>query len=138
MVYTIEIDEQVAPHPDLAECRNAIMVRGPGETMLSRIARFLDGPTLFYLDAHWCGGPKLSAKECPLLDELKIIYERPESAQDVVVIDDARMFLAPPPPPHDPAQWPTDAEIRAASRPRVMQLFGDQFILTPEPLWTMY
>jgi GT2 family glycosyltransferase len=34
----------------------------------------------------------------------------------VVLIDDARLFLAPPPPPHDVSQWPKFEEIDAALR----------------------
>jgi len=64
---------------------------------------------LFWLDAHWCGGPKLGP-ECPLLHELAEIA--PTHAQHVILIDDARLFLNPPPPPHDPAQWPAFETVR--------------------------
>jgi hypothetical protein len=62
-------------------------------------------PTLYWLDGHWSGGVTAGrGDECPLLGELESIASgHPE---DCILVDDARLFLAPPPPPHDPAQWP--------------------------------
>lgn len=63
-------------------------------------------PTIFWLDAHWMGGSSAGAQdECPLLDELGVVA--PALDRHVVLIDDARLFMAPPPPPHNPAFWPT-------------------------------
>jgi FkbM family methyltransferase len=69
--------------------------------------------TLFWLDAHWCGGDTGGASnECPVLAELAAIGKLNETS--VVLIDDARYFLGPPSAPHDAAQWPGIAEVAAA------------------------
>jgi len=76
-------------------------------------------PTLYWLDGHWSGGPTGGEDdECPVLAEIEAISAG--HPDDCILIDDARLFLAPPPPPHRPEQWPTFAEIKQAialSRP---------------------
>jgi hypothetical protein len=67
---------------------------------------------VFWLDGHWSGGETAGAEdECPLLDELACLSGRQD---DIILIDDARLFLCVPPQPHNPAQWPTIAEIISA------------------------
>lgn len=67
---------------------------------------------LYWLDAHWCGeGSARGEVECPLLFELEAIGSL--SARSVVMIDDARLFLAPPPEPSNPQQWPSFSELLA-------------------------
>jgi hypothetical protein len=66
---------------------------------------------LFWLDAHWCGGDTFGTEdECPLIEELETIKEmaHPES---IILIDDARLFMAPPPLPHNSKDWPTLHDI---------------------------
>jgi hypothetical protein len=67
-------------------------------------------PAVFWLDAHWCGGPRIGP-ECPLLLELAEI--KGTFGHSVILADDANYMTAPPPPPHDPSQWPTMDHIRA-------------------------
>lgn len=70
-------------------------------------------PTLYWLDGHWSGGSTGGeADECPVLAELEAISAG--HSDDCILIDDARLFLAPPPPPHRPEHWPTFVEIREA------------------------
>lgn len=67
-------------------------------------------PSLFFLDAHWCGGESAGQDhECPLLTELALIL--PWLRKHIVLIDDARLFLRPPPPPHKRSHWPSLDEI---------------------------
>jgi glycosyltransferase involved in cell wall biosynthesis len=67
---------------------------------------------LYWLDAHWCGEGSVGGEvECPLLFELEAIGSL--SARSVVMIDDARLFLAPPPAPSTPQQWPSFSELLA-------------------------
>jgi hypothetical protein len=67
-------------------------------------------PTLYWLDAHWSAEDTAGENdECPLLEELHAIGAG--DPRDCFLIDDARLFLASPPPPHNPADWPTLAEI---------------------------
>jgi len=66
---------------------------------------------LYWLDAHWCAGAHshAEASQCPLLAELQAIGAlNPDS---VILIDDARLFLAPPLAPHEIADWPDFHQI---------------------------
>jgi hypothetical protein len=71
-------------------------------------------PTLFWLDAHWCiaEGTAGALSQCPLLAELAAIT--PLENNSVILIDDARYFLAPPPVPHETSQWPHFHDILGA------------------------
>jgi hypothetical protein len=72
-------------------------------TMMPRLA---NRSVLYWLDAHCCGDELTSnVPQCPLLEELAAIGRLNE--RSVLLIDDARLFLAPPPPPHNPEQWPS-------------------------------
>jgi myosin heavy subunit len=59
------------------------------------------------LDAHWCVANDTSGEQsqCPLLEEILAIGQLND--QSVILIDDARLFLAPPPKPHEASQWPS-------------------------------
>jgi glycosyltransferase involved in cell wall biosynthesis len=84
---------------------------------LSKIRLLLgDASTLFWLDAHWCVAENTVGDEsqCPLLEEISAIDRLGDTS--VVLIDDARLFLAPPPEPHDVTQWPSFAQIVTALR----------------------
>lgn len=62
---------------------------------------------LFWLDAHWCGGDTFGTDdECPLIEELETIKAMAHS-KSIILIDDARLFMAPPPLPHNSKDWPT-------------------------------
>jgi hypothetical protein len=92
-------------------------------------------PTLYWLDGHWSGGPTAGAgHECPVLDEVERIGKG--HADDCLLIDDARLFVASPPPPHDPAQWPSLVELFdaiRASRPGAhVTIVADVVIAVPE------
>ncbi len=65
---------------------------------------------LVWLDAHWSGvGTYGEDDECPLLEELEIIFGILDKT--TILIDDARLFLAPPPSPHKYSAWPTMDQI---------------------------
>ena len=66
---------------------------------------------LYWLDAHWCvaDGTAGELSQCPLLQELQAINRLNNGS--VVLIDDARLFLAPPLAPHEISQWPAFNEI---------------------------
>lgn len=69
---------------------------------------------LFWLDAHWSGGDTYGKHdECPLLEELDIIFHSSMSNY-AILIDDARLFLAPPPLPHEIKHWPTIKQVASA------------------------
>jgi glycosyltransferase involved in cell wall biosynthesis len=66
---------------------------------------------LYFLDAHWCVATNTAgqASQCPLLAELQAIGKLNE--QSVVLIDDARLFLAAPLSPHEITHWPNFHQI---------------------------
>lgn len=75
------------------------MYRGDSGQMIRKIASENDlsqRKIFFWLDAHWCEASSVSgvAAQCPLLAELSAIKKLSE--ESIVVIDDARLFLAPP------------------------------------------
>lgn len=78
--------------------------------------RFSLDSCLFWLDAHWCVAENTAGdcSQCPLLDEILAIGRL--GCDSVVLIDDARLFLAPPLAPHDISQWPTFDQIITALR----------------------
>ena len=69
-------------------------------------AELQDVAALYWLDAHWCADPYTYGvlSQCPLLEELHAIGSL--NSESVVLIDDARLFLAPPQTPHEISQWP--------------------------------
>lgn len=66
---------------------------------------------LYWLDAHWCIAADTAGErsQCPLLEELQAIEKLHNNS--VVLIDDARLFLAPPLAPHEISQWPSLHQI---------------------------
>jgi hypothetical protein len=110
-VLTIELD------PELHRRAARRLAAVPGITAVEgnsrdRLAPLVDAkrPTLYWLDGHWSGGATAGHdEECPVLDELHALANGHQD--DCVLIDDARLFLAPPPPPHKPEQWPSYDEL---------------------------
>jgi len=99
---------------------------GHSPTQLASLMPRLERP-MFWLDAHWCGSDTAGVSgECPLLDEVAAIA-RARLPEPVILIDDARLFLAPPPAPHDWTQWPDLAAVVAA-----LQRCGDLSIAVVE------
>lgn len=89
-------------------------------------------PTLYWLDAHWSGGDTAgAADQCPVADEIAIVAARDDA---FILVDDARLFLAPPPAPHDLAQWPTIDQLVAALQNgrRHIAVFEDVIYAVPQ------
>lgn len=90
---------------------------------------------LYFLDAHWCVADKTAGEtsQCPLLRELRAIGRL--SLSSVVVIDDARLMIAPPPEPHEISQWPAFEDIlqdlRALSSEHRLVLWNDVLLFYP-------
>ena len=84
---------------------NLRFLLGDSRKHMTEVARLACLPTMFWLDAHWCGeGTHGAAAECPILDEIIAINSGEGRHQGcpghVILIDDARLFLQPPPAPH--------------------------------------
>lgn len=76
-----------------AGCENVILSHGESPAFLREVVT--DVPTTFWLDAHYFeNGDTLapSGKQCPLLDELRVITAFPWTQPHMVMIDDAYMF----------------------------------------------
>ena len=111
-VYTIEAAKELYLQASQRHTRlnNVKFLNGESQAILAEVVAQLDQPALFWLDAHWSGGPTWgSDQECPLLEELAVICA--SSLNHLILIDDARLFLAPPPSPHKPEQWPDIGQI---------------------------
>jgi len=120
-----------------AECSNVDIIFGNSLHVLPLIFPRIPGPTLFWLDAHWsgCDTPRL-AVECPLLGELRLLGGLRD--RDVVLIDDARLFINPPGGKHRNEEWPTYRDIQAVVNewryPIHVTLADDTIVITREEL----
>ena len=114
-VYTIERSAYLFEQhqADLSQLKNVRSYLGDSRDVLPGLLDQLgDRKAIYWLDSHWSGGETAGERDpCPLLGELACLAER---SQDVILIDDARLFLSAPHQLHDPAQWPTIADIAEA------------------------
>lgn len=111
-VYTIERSDVMfeKARKNLGCIQNIIQLRGDTRDHLLKLVAENDD-ILFWLDAHWSGGDTYGEEdECPLLQELVIIFNS-AIRNYAILIDDARLFLAPPPLPHKVKNWPTIKQI---------------------------
>lgn len=74
---------------------------------------------LLWLDAHWSqkveGQATAGAEDqCPLLEELQLVSAYTSSKNIAILIDDARLFMAPPPASFDLGHWPTIDQVISA------------------------
>lgn len=137
-VYTVEIQEKFQSEAKLncAGHDNIKFFLGRTEERIPDILKELNGPAIFWLDAHAGGGWYADKDDCPLLDELRQIAVR-GVADDFVIIDDARGFLAPPPPPFDADVWPPIHAVLDAidpTRNRYIVVISDMIICAPTRL----
>lgn len=118
---------------------NVTPLFGDSPAMLSMALHLIDGPALFFLDAHWIEGPPQPPDACPVLEELAALLAprwRPNRMEDIIVIDDARLFGV-------EDNWPTRADIidtviALHPEPNRVQLtdVGDTFVLAARGLVT--
>jgi hypothetical protein len=135
-VHTIERAEAFfqAYGPELQGLQGVTAHLGDSRQVLPAILRDIgEQTTVFWLDGHWSGGQTAGEDdECPLLGELACLSGRLE---DIILIDDARLFLSAPPPPHKPSQWPTISEVIAAlplsGRRHFVQVVDDVIFAVP-------
>lgn len=112
-VYTIEISSELFTQTGarLASLANVSRRLGNSPDVIRELVpQLANESVLYWLDAHWCGATTGGKdNECPVLLELHEIGILNDKS--VVLIDDARLFLAPPPRPHDSDHWPLLDEI---------------------------
>jgi hypothetical protein len=100
----------VAAHGDR---KNIEFLLGDTRTRLAETLARLKEPAILWLDAHWCGSETFGhSAECPLLDELATVNRF--AMDHIVLIDDARLFIAPPPIEHQVDHWPHLMQVTAA------------------------
>lgn len=83
------------------------IIHGNSPQVLAEIHDQLSQESVVYwLDAHWClaSGTAGKKSQCPLLEELQAIVHLNQDS--IIIIDDARLFLAPPLVPHEVSEWP--------------------------------
>ena len=115
------------------------LIHGDSAETLATLQAQLEGQAiLFWLDAHWCAGEQTAGVtlQCPLLRELAALGSLHPGS--VVLIDDARYFLAPPNQPHKVDQWPTFEEVvqslRALSEDHELMVVNDVVVFHPPTL----
>ena len=135
-IHTIEQDESLhaaATRRFLGDAAVHVHL-GDSGLVLPRIVPHLESrAVLYWLDAHATGEAPVDGPECPLVEELKAISRLGE--RSVILIDDARLFLAPPPAPRRLGAWPSLATLlthlgclSAAHEPMVID---DAFVFVP-------
>jgi len=136
VVHTIELSKNLFERhsKELTDKNKVIPHQGDSREILPQITREIgDRRCLFWLDGHWSGGETAGGdNECPLVGELKCLAKR---RNDILLIDDARLFLCAPPRPHKPSHWPTISEIifvffESGYRPFV-QIVDDVIFIIP-------
>ena len=134
-IYTIEISDimfEIAKE-NLKDTNNITLLKGDTREHLDSIIANNEN-ILFWLDAHWSGGDTYGEEdECPLIEELDIIFKYNKNY--VILIDDARLFLAPPPYPHNFNNWQSLTDIMKAI-PESWELieFEDVIYLFPKEI----
>ena len=110
-IFTIEKSDimfEIAKE-NLKDTNNITLLKGDTREHLDSIIANNEN-ILFWLDAHWSGGDTYGEEdECPLIEELDIIFKYQKNY--VILIDDARLFLAPPPYPHNFNNWQSLTDI---------------------------
>lgn len=117
-VYTVERSVELYTRHEkwLRELKGVTPLLGDSREKLPAIVAGLGARTaVHWLDGHWSGGNTAGeGDECPLLAELACLAGR---RQDIILIDDARLFLSSPPRPYQCEQWPGIADIIDALGP---------------------
>lgn len=122
-VFSVEVSEKlhrraVKRYGDRA---GLTFVLGSSPDVLPALVDPLDGPVLFWLDAHGgmlAGGrdaaelydPPGAEGQCPLIAELEAIREFRWADRSCILIDDARAFMGPL-PQHRRADWPPFVKV---------------------------
>ena len=95
-IYSIELVEEFANRAaETFSARSEVTIHwGDSAEELAKLSAHLNEPVLFFLDAHYSGGPtaygKAEDKGSPVLRELGVLAGRPE--KDVVIIDDISLM----------------------------------------------
>lgn len=133
-VKTIEFSEEIykKTKSDLKDLLNVDFIFGDSRKELSKIIPEINTSSIFWLDAHWCSfGSYGENDQCPLLDEIDLI--KTSKHQNIILIDDARLFTAPPPFPNSVQFYPSIADIILRLDPNIYHviIYDDVLICLP-------
>lgn len=113
-VFSIELSEVLwfDAAKRFAQYQHIQILQGSSSDKLHELVPELqNSAVLYWLDAHWCIASNTvgQSSQCPLLEELQAIGKL--NSESVLLIDDARLFIAPPLAPHEISQWPSFHQI---------------------------
>ena len=94
-IYSIELDAALYDNArkKFSRCSHIQILHGDSGELIKEVLGHLSGRTLFWLDAHYSGGvTAMGEKETPIEKELRTIF-RMRAPDDVILIDDARLFV---------------------------------------------
>ena len=94
-IYSIELDQALYERATAKFKRDGHIkvLQGDSGEKIKDVLGDLSGRTLFWLDAHYSGGvTAMGAQETPIEKELNTIF-RMRDSDDVILIDDARLFV---------------------------------------------
>lgn len=103
-IITIEVQEDLATiaRKRFAGYSHIEVVHGDSSQVLAKTCESVDSPCLIYLDGHYSAGfTSFGKEECPVLEELRILFEH-LNHRFRIVIDDAREFGTDPAYPSIP------------------------------------
>lgn len=131
-VYTIEFSESLYRNVSqkFKHIDNINFIFGDSREALKSLSNTFVEPALFWLDAHWCSGESYGeSDQCPLIEELKIINN--SLVNNFILIDDARLFLAPPPKPNDIKYYPNIQDIISCLKNQYILVYEDVIFIVP-------
>jgi len=141
-VHTIEFSEQIyeITSKKYAHVDNIDFHFGDTRILLPEILTGLnkDAKVILWLDAHWSSGETYGENDnCPLIKELEILIQNKCNA--CILIDDARLFLAPPPLPNNYSQYPGIQDIvKLYGDDTFITVYEDVIIIIPSSLKTLF
>lgn len=139
-IYTVELSPSYyeAALVRFQSHHNVTAKHGDSADVLTNLQQALRNTSvLYYLDAHWCMAEDVAGgiSQCPLIRELRAIESL--NIGSVIIIDDARLFLAAPSAPNEISQWPTFDEVllalRTISEHHKVMILNDVIIFFPPP-----
>ena len=133
-IVTIEFSEEIfnQTYDKYTDFKNVNFLFGDSRKCLEQILPDVQ-QSIIWLDAHWCSNGSYGEKDqCPLVTEIELINRFDKD--HVILIDDARLFLAPPPLPNSMQYYPDLNQIQFAlnQKNRAVYVYEDVIIAVPE------
>lgn len=139
-IYSVELVEG-RTNPEILQQLpdNVHLYNGDSVEFLDNL-KFLS-PSVYWLDAHYSDSVPAAddVVECPIIDELESILVR-NGKNNLIIIDDARLFFGAPPEPHNPKKWVRFDKIvsfvkRHALYQTQVTIVDDYIVIVPENMY---